>query len=124
MNPIPSIQKSNRQLDRLAAQGSLYSAANRIQAVQIFLTVPVVIVFSLISLFIPGAKVYSACWALILLFLDVFLFEARQKALKNEAAKIQEQFDCEVLQLPWRDLRVGSRPDASVVSEFAAKYLV
>lgn len=110
------------QLERLAAQDSLYDAATRNQAVQTFLTVPVVVAFSLLSFFAPAVKVYSACWAMILLFLDVFVFEAREKELKIEAAKIKEQFDCDVLQLPWRALMVGTRPDASVTSEFAAKY--
>ena len=44
--------------------------------------------------------------------LDPALFNLWQQSLKQQAAKIQELFDCDVLQLEWRELKVGRRPDA------------
>jgi hypothetical protein len=41
---------------------------------------------------------------------------------KERAAKIQELFDCDVLQIPWAELKVGHRPDTETVVEAAEKY--
>ena len=38
-------------------------------------------------------------------------------------AKIQELFDCDVLELPWDELKVGKRPEPELIKEQFEKYL-
>ncbi len=45
-----------------------------------------------------------------------------QKGLREAAAKIQEVFDCDVLSLPWHDLKVGRPVDPERVASCARKY--
>lgn len=122
MNSIPQEQLKEKQLDRLAAQRQLYSDAKAIQAVQMAFSIPIVAVFSVVVVFFPEFKAYSAFWGITATILDTVLFNPWQKSLKQKAARIQELFDCDVLQMDWRELKVGSRHDAETVAEAASKH--
>jgi hypothetical protein len=63
--------------------------------------------------------VYAACWGGLLAVLDLILFTPWQTSLKQQAAKIQELFDCAVLRIPWQELKVGRPPDLETVTEWA-----
>ena len=122
MNTIPQDQLMQKQLDRLAAQRHLYSKAKKVLAGQIILSVPPVIIWSLIVLAKPELKVWSAFWGFCVAILDPALFNLWQQSLKQQAAKIQELFDCDVLQLEWRELKVGRRPDAEAIMDSSTKF--
>jgi Flp pilus assembly protein TadB len=122
MNTIPQDQLAQKQLDRLAAQRQFYLEAKRLQAWHIILSVPCVIVLSLLVAWFPSLKVYAAFWGVTTTLLDVFLFTPWQRSLKQQAARIQEQFDCDVLRLSWSEFRVDRRPDAELVAEYASKF--
>src|SRR4051812_5638588 len=107
MNLIPETQNTPRQLDRLAAQRQLYSDGKRILAVQIILSVPCVILLSFLVAAFPevGAlKGAAAAWGALLTVLDIAYFSNKVVELRERAAKVQELFDCDVLELEWRDL--------------------
>jgi hypothetical protein len=122
MNTIPQAQTEAAQLDRLAAQKNLYSKAKRIQGWQLILSVPCVILWSFAVLVLPGLRVYEALWGIVITILSSVALDRWQETLKERAAKIQERFDCDVLQMDWSDLKVGSRPDAELIAEQAAQY--
>jgi hypothetical protein len=86
------------------------------------LAVPFVVVWSLLVLWIPELKVYAACWGIAVTLVDIFLFTPWQRSLKKKAAKIQELFDCNVLQLDWQDLKLGRRPDAETIVAYSSKF--
>lgn len=121
-NTIPQDQVSPKQLDRLAAQRQLYSDAKRLHGLQIILAGPLVIAWSLVVAYAPSLKVYSALWGLAVTILDIALLTPWQKSLKQKAAIIQELFDCDVLQLEWRDLKVVWRPDAESIMAASSKF--
>jgi hypothetical protein len=123
MNDIPENQLQAKSLDRLAAQRYLYSKAKKVQAWQIVLCVPCVAVWSLLVFAFPELKAWGAMWGGLVTLLDTLLFNPWQQSLKQQAAKIQELFDSEVLQLEWRTLKVGSPPDVEAIVEASAKYI-
>ena len=122
MNNIPEIQNAKQQLDRLAAQRQIYSDAKKVQAIQMILTVLVVTVWLILAFFSSDLKIYAAYWGIIISLLDITVLTSCIDSLKKKAAKIQEFFDCEVLNLPWYNLKVGSRPDIEIISEYSSKH--
>jgi SMODS-associating 4TM effector domain len=48
--------------------------------------------------------------------------ESLQLSLKQTAAKVQELFDCAVLDIDWHHFRVGTPPDPEIVAAAAAAY--
>jgi hypothetical protein len=122
MNTIPQTQLESVQLDRLAAMRSLYSTAKRIQVWQLILSVPCVIAWSLSILAFPGLRVYEAIWGIAITIISSVALDRWQATIKEKAAKVQEQFDCDVLQMAWSDLKAGARPDAELITEQAAHY--
>ena len=122
MNTIAKLENEPRQLQRLAAQRQLYSSAKRIFGVQLLLGVPVAIVWSLAVVATPDLRSTAAVWGALVSFSDVLWLTPWQKRLRERAARIQEAFDCDVLQLPWNDIKTGKPPDPELVKEQADKY--
>ena len=122
MNGIPTEQNSDRQLQRLAAQRQLYSTAKTLFGWQVFVSGPVAVTLALVVLWFPQMKAYAALWGIIVSLSDVFWLTPWQKRLRNKAARVQELFDCDVLVLPWDELKAGKRPEPELVKEQSDKY--
>jgi hypothetical protein len=69
----------------------------------------------------PAVRSYAALWGIGVTLLDLVALDRWQKSLKEKAARIQELFDCDVLQLPWQELK-GQRPEAELVAEGSSRY--
>ena len=108
MNKIPETQLEPTQLKRLAAQRQLYSDAKVFQAVQIGLSALGPPILAVLVAFFSLRPAYAASFGIIVTFLNILWFTPRQQSLKEKAAKIQELFDCDVLELPRRELMTGS----------------
>lgn len=122
MNNISKTQNEPKQLQRLAAQRHLYSTAKQVFGAQVILGAPIAIIGALTVLAFPSAKGYAAFWGLLVSLGDLLWLNPWQKQLRESAAKIQESFDCDVLQLPWNDFKVGRHPDPEQVKEQADKF--
>jgi hypothetical protein len=122
MNFIATQQNTAKQLERLAAQRQLYSKAKRIVAAQAWLAGPIAVVLAFLSLNNPPLKGLIALWAILVVVADITWLTPWQKRLRDSAAKIQELFDCDVLELPWNDLKGGARPDPELVKEQSDSY--
>lgn len=122
LNSIPELQNSSNQIERLAAQRYIYSSAKRIQALQLALAIPVTVILSITSLFIPLIAPWQAIYGLSIVLLESIL-ESYQRNLRQQAAKIQELFDCDVLNLSWNELEIGLKPDVETVIENHKKFL-
>jgi hypothetical protein len=122
MNTIPQEQLTHKQIERLAAQRQIYSDAKRIQVVLITLSVPCVIVLTLVAAVFPRFQVFVAFWGIIVTILDIVVFTPRQKLLQEKAAKIQQLFDCDVLQMDWFKLNSGNRPEPETVVEASSRH--
>ena len=122
MNKIPETQLEPTQLKRLAAQRQLYTGAKTIQKIQGVLNIlgPPILAVCVIHLGMP--PVYAVCYGIIVTFLNIFWLTSRQKSLQKKAAGIQELFDCDVLELDWRESVVGPRLGVETVEKYALKH--
>ena len=119
---IGSKQNTQRQLQRLAAQRQLYAFAKRIFGWQLFLGGPVAVTSAFVVLAFPELKGITAGWGLLVVAADIFWLTPWQKRLRSEAARIQEAFDCDVLELPWNEVKASKSPDPEFVKEQADRY--
>ena len=122
MNAILKTENEPRQLQRLGAQRYLYSVVKRINGAQLILAGPVAVVWALAVVGSPQLKTAAAVWGALVSILDGAVLTKWQKSLREKAAKIQEAFDCDVLQLEWNVIKVGKKPDPALVKKMADKY--
>jgi len=122
MNTIPIAQNSERQLQRLAAQRQLYAMAKTVFGWQVFVSGPVAVALAFCVIGFPHIKGYAALWGILVSLSDVFWLTPWQKRLRNKAARVQELFDCDVLTLPWDELKASKRPEPELVKEQSVKY--
>ena len=123
MNKIPETQFEPKQLKRLAAQKQLYSDAKFVQKIQAGLNVFGPLILMGFVKYLSMKPVYAACCGIIVTFLNILWFTPRQQSLKKIAAGIQESFDCDVLELDWKELKTGSRLVVDTVEKYASKYI-
>ena len=122
MNDITSRQNDEKQLIRLAAQRQLYTEAKRLEAFRTLLAVPLVLVWAGLAAVFPALQPYAAAWGISIALIDIACLSPLERLLQRKAAKVQELFDCDILHMNWRQLRVGRRPDSEDVAEAANKY--
>ena len=99
MNNIGLKQNEQRQLERLAAQRELYTASKKFYILQIFMTVILPIVLSVLVIKYTNIAPLAACYGLTASLLDGLILESAIKSRRQKAAKIQELFDCDVLDI-------------------------
>ena len=119
---IAAAQNAAKQIQRLAAQRQLYATAKHVFGWQVALGGPVAIAGAVFVLLRPEFKVYVASWGLLVAMCDLFWLTPWQKSLRGNAARIQEAFDCDVLELGWNDLKAGKHPDPELVVVQCTKY--
>lgn len=99
MNQITTTQNSDRQLEQLAAQRELYSSAKKYYLTESIGSILVPLFFTVISVFITNISLYAALYGICFYLFDSIILEPLIAEKKSTAAKIQELFDCEVLEL-------------------------
>ncbi len=122
MNNICQNQNTQRALELLAAQRQLYSDAKKLQTISIVIVVPVVIVWSILVAIFPKLAVYAALWGTAALLLELLIFSRLQKSTQEKAAKVQQIFDCEVLQFNWENLNCGIRVEPELIVDASNRY--
>lgn len=119
-NSIPEAQIEQKQLERLAAQRELYSAAKTWYGWQIVITVILPVTFALLALAKESLSTPSALFGLLSFFADSIFIEPSIKSRKEKAAKIQELFDCDVLHLPCAPFRASDVQVEEVLNHYNA----
>jgi len=104
-NDILTRQNKQEELERLAAQRELYSAAKRIFAVQAIATVVVPVILACFAIAFETWAPYIAWYGVAIFSIDLLAIDPQIKKLKTKAARIQELFDCSVLQLSYSELK-------------------
>lgn len=122
MNNIPQEQNTQRKLELLAAQRQLYSDAKKIQMISVIIGVPLVIASSILVAILPKLAVYAGLWGIIATFLELLVFSRLQKSTQEKAAKIQQIFDCEVLQFNWASLNCGIRIEPETIVDASNRF--
>lgn len=122
MNRIRETQLEETQLKRLGAQRWLYSYTKVIQVSQMIVNVLAVPILSGLPAIFPDFATWVPLISLVLTVLNSWELTPWQKSLQGKAAKIQEAFDCHVLELNWRELSIGSPVEIETVEFYASKY--
>lgn len=123
MNEIDKRQVEPRMLDLLRARTLIYRRAKNFQAAGLVISLGFPIVGLIVSALLLPWKPFIALAALIFSFLEVLLLDRWQRAQLKNAAKLQEDFDCAVLQMGWNPFLVGNRIDPEDVFADACKKL-
>ena len=119
---IPEKQNSERALKHIAAWSHLYGHAKVVAGWQFVLSVPCALAMSLVALRWPEAKVVTTPLSLLFGWIDVLGLERIQSERKKVAAKMQEEFDCELFGLPWNEIRCTTPPETELLNEAAEKF--
>ncbi len=120
-NTIPQDQNKPIQLERLAAQRYLYSTAKRMLLLQVGLDLLTPIVSAVLIAFFTNLDVWGAVIGVVVFFIDLIL-EGLEDTKREQAASIQELFDCDVLHIEHQDLIAKDSPDRETIVEAAEGY--
>jgi len=115
MNDIADRQNEEHFLRLLRARSWIYSVAARLQVVQLVLVVLLPVVGAIVGLIWPDTRPYVAFIALVIAVLDTAWLDRWQRGKLKVAARISEQFDCELLALPWNQLVSGKHVDPELI---------
>lgn len=122
MNDIPTVQNDEPQLKLLRARTHVYSQATLLMVVQLLLTLVLPVAGAVLAIFRPEFRAYVAAASLAAVIIDALILDRQHKLLMKRAAKIAEQFDCAVLDLPWDQFIVGDKVEAEDVHAAARAY--
>jgi hypothetical protein len=122
MNEIGTRQNSEGMLRLMRARSRLYLVAERLQWLQLMLTVIVPVGSAVLGLIRPQARPYVAILAFSITMLDVSWIDRSQRTRLKTAAKISEQFDCAVLDIEWNKFLVGKRLDAELIAGLTRRW--
>lgn len=122
VNQIPVLQDAEAQLKLLRARQRTYAIATFIMVVQLGLILGIPVLGGILSAVWPTLKAYAAAASLAVIVLDVLLLDRYHRMLLKRAAKIAEQFDCAVLDLPWDQFTVGDKVEAEDIHAAARAF--
>jgi len=121
-NDIPTKQNSDDALWLMRARQRVYGIATFFQITQILAAVVAPTVLAVIGIMCPTARPYLAAASLALLLVDLFILDRAQQFFLRRAARIAEQFDCCVLELPWNKFIAGAKVDHGDIEAAAAAF--
>lgn len=121
-NRISQEQNSDQQLLRLAAASAVYARGKEILGLQAALTVLGGFASPIAVASFPQFKVWAAFYAFTVTLVDAIVLEQLQSEQRQLGARIQELFDCDLFQLPWRRFVAGEKPTPEVVTEKGSGY--
>lgn len=127
-------QNSQEAIECLCAQSQLYTDAKMVLGVYLLLSVVVVVFLnlfvvpltqqSLLSLTpIAGLGDYITLYTFLLAFIELFFIRGYVKQKREQAAKIQEYFDCLTYQMDWNSIVAGDKPELEMINKSYKKYL-
>ena len=120
-NNIPATQNAEPQLRLMRAQRQLYKRAKSTVIIQLALTVGLPLIGAASTLVFPDLKALVAFLSLTIAIVDIAVLDRLQKRQLVAGAKVQEKFDCAVLELPWDPFAVGRELEPEAVHEAAAE---
>lgn len=123
-NNISTRQNELSQIQLLQAQRFLYAKAKRLIILQLWLVISVAVAGAIAAFFAPESsiKIVVAAVAVLISLVDVTLLDPQQKRTITDAAKVQEAFDCAVLDLPWDHVVAGDPVIRETISEASNAY--
>lgn len=121
-NQITAHQDEPRFLKLLRARSETFREASHWQIVQFALTVIAPLVGAVVAVLTPDARPYVAAAALVIAMLDSSLVDRIQKQKLKTAARIAEQFDCELLEMAWNPYAAGKKVEPETIEGAAQRW--
>lgn len=112
-------QNESEALQLLAAQRQLYSEEKQLLLVQVILALGVSLISFAVVCMLPQYTSQANAIAFLTAVIDCFFIQYLLGRKKKSAAKIQELFDCNLLQLNWN---VGQKPSPELVIAAADRH--
>lgn len=123
MNEIGIRQNEEPQIELLRARRELYHRATQLLKAQIAVTVVLPVIAAFAAMLLPALRPIVAVAAVAAVLIDVIFLDRPQKKLIKTSAKLAEQFDCAVLDLPWNRFAVGEPVPPEDVDVAAKAYM-
>lgn len=123
LNDIPAEQAKLGHVKLIRARDRTYQSAKLTQGCFITLSIGLPIASVVLAPTFPNLKPYFAMLGLALLLIDVGILDRLQKDRIKRGAKLQEEFDTKVLQLPWNRFVAGTVVDHEDVRAASARRL-
>src|SRR4051812_33116431 len=121
-NLIPEKQNLEPFLRLLRARSQVYKEAVRWQVVQLVLTVVVPLLGGLVGIIVPATRPYVGALAVIIAISDTMWIDRYYRRKLKTAARVSEQFDCELLDIPWNKFAAGKPLDPEAVEAYATEW--
>lgn len=119
-NGISTRQNEESNIARLAAQRQLYRDVNRMEILNVVLTVAIPIGLSFVQDIVGWAKTAACIVSLVMLGLS-FVIDSWQKEKKRLAATIQQEFDLDVFNMEWDRKLYGAQKNLNTAIAAASK---
>jgi len=117
-------QNNELNLKRLAAQRQLYSDAKKMMHIQFAISGMAVILFAIIGNIVSKEyAVYITVLSILCVLFDELFLTKRIEDLRLNAAIIQEDFDCDALQIPINYIKNSHGTMLEIIQENSKKYL-
>jgi hypothetical protein len=121
-NTLSRTLNSDECRQYLAATCYFTSRVKRLAEQRLLLTVLIPVTLSILAIFIEPTRVWAALYGIVISVVDVSLIERKLQEWKIDSAKIQECFDCNILNIAWNEIKVGSRPEREKISKASERY--
>lgn len=122
VNNIPDTQNSEHALWLLRARQRTYAMATLLQVAQLVVAVVIPTVLAGVALYGWCSRAVVATASLGCLLADILILDRALAFFLRRAAKIAEQFDCEVLALPWNNFIADKKVDEEDIVAAAEAY--
>ncbi|MBI9030992.1 hypothetical protein JEZ13_03155 [bacterium] len=128
MNNIVERQNRYENIQKIAAFRQIYEDAKFWLKIQTILSVPIVIILSIIAIYINESfqnevTIIFAITSFLITVLNVTFFPYIIKKLKTKAALVQEYFDCTVLTIEWNFVQHRNKPNSEDILKYSSKYI-
>ena len=120
MNGILERQNSSPFLRLLRARAHIYAGAGRLQWTEFALSVVVPMIGAIAGIIWEETRPWIGVFALAITICDVSWLDRMQRRKLRTLAKVAEQFDCELLGLPWNGFTVGKYVDPETIDAAAS----
>lgn len=122
MNKVNQRQNEKVFIDYLKAQRVAYSQCKTYQfldLISVFVAIILPIIGLINSYYVNFLGAFGVIWTIIYLFVENF-----RKNKSQQGAKIQEQFDTELFEIPWNEVLCKNKVNKDIQIDLAKRYSV
>lgn len=122
MNKIAAQQNEPRMLDLLKARRATYDRATVAQVLQLIVVIALPLALAIVGLICAESRPWVAVTSFLAVIIDALVLDRRQRLLIERAAKISEQFDCELLDMEWDAFAAGRHTDPENIASASRSF--